>query len=56
MKKPTVFIVNQTIRLSMLKRERDIVSKGNVCSEGTPVMAIHDIRIEQLESFLRLNK
>lgn len=49
-------IKQQLARLSEYKRQREIVLNGNKESPGTPIMAIHDMRIEHLEKFLGIRK
>jgi len=45
---------NQQARLNFLIREREIVLRDNPQLKDTPIVIIHDMRIEALERFLGL--
>lgn len=54
--KKTAFELKQIGRLTYLKKEKEIVERGRINSVGSPILAIHDMRIEEQERFLGIRK
>lgn len=54
MEKKSEFELRQHQRCNWLKSELNIVEKGRKGSKGTPLLTIHQMRIEEAEKFLGL--